>query len=159
MGTASIAPGGTVGFPSPLYGRGSPASVTVVWSTADWIAAEGGALVAGDILQLINVPAGTCILGATLQVETADTATAATLDVGLAGGDALYDGADATTAAFPALGTNGQVANVIVTAADTIDVILKTLTGTAAGGVFRLTVFLGNGTDPDTSVVSVSTPA
>ena len=158
MGTSSIAAGGTTGFPSSQYGS-AVTGLTVVFSTTQWIASEGGALVAGDVLQVMNLPAGTLIFGAVLHVETADTATAATLDIGLGGADTFYDGADATTAAIPAIGTNGGVPTpTVLTSADTVDVTLKTLTGTAAAGVFRLTVFVGNGTDPDSTAASTVTP-
>jgi len=143
---------GTSGHPSrqrPVY---------VIDKTLDWAAAlvkKGSALAAADIFEVLDVPAETMVLAAGAEIVTVCNATAATIDVDFAGGDDYVDGFDAVSAVgYCDAGTNGWVglqmdngaqastltntAALRITTADTIDVTLKSLTGTASTGKVRV---------------------
>lgn len=110
------------------------------------LAAKGSALAANDIIEAISVPAGSVVLTAGLQVKTAPTAgfDAGTLDVGVTGVDVdvWVDGFDLQAAAAGAWSQNPAAYQpVVVGSADTIDVLIATLTQTSGSledGVIRV---------------------
>lgn len=106
------------------------------------LVAKGSALAANDIIETIVCPVGTAILAAGLQTMVADDATTLTLDLGITGGDpdewvAAYDQAAAAALAYaPQLDT--VPIWTLITTADTIDILLKTLTGVLTVGKVRV---------------------
>ena len=140
--------GGTVGHPSAAlqpYVMTSP-----VWDTAD-----GGA--GGDVIQLIDVPAYTMVIGGCLEVLEAFGNGQVTLEIGVTGADVdNFIDANVGAAGFcPFLSTavSGAVANVatgrvqgscgIFTSADTIDALLTDAGSTGeSAGRFRIHVVM-----------------
>jgi len=149
---------GTTGHPSRMRG------VYVIDKTIDYAAVlvkKGSALAAADVVQVLDIPAETFVLAAGAEIITVGNATTLTLDVDFAGGDDYVDGADAIAAVgYCAAGTNGftgiQFANAVEsstltntaaihnTAADTLDVTFKTLTGTLSTGKVRVYAMLAD---------------
>jgi hypothetical protein len=116
-------------------------------SFADVTAAKGSAIAASDTIEAISVPAGTLILNAGLQCIVPDNATALTLDLGFTGGDVdeFVDGFDHAAAAAGAysayLATDPQwIAP--TTSADTIDLLIATLTDAPTTGTVRVWALL-----------------
>lgn len=114
---------------------------------ADITAAKGSAVAAADTVEALTVPAGTLILNAGLQCMIADNATALTLDLGFTGGDVdeFVDGFDHAAAAAGAysayLATDPQwIAP--STSADTIDLLIATLTDAPTVGQVRVWALL-----------------
>ena len=100
------------------------------------IATNGADYAANDTETMINIPKGTVVLSAGIEILTAGTATAATVDLGIASvADKYVDGLDITGAA----GTYGatpaaEAAQVFVaTAADTLDLTFATEDALTAG--------------------------
>lgn len=92
-------------------------------------AAGATALVAGDTLQVIALPAGSVVLSAGLQVTKVEsTNTTATFDLGFTGGSPAAANVYANDLASNALGYGiANLANpTAVTSADTIDLLLNT---------------------------------
>lgn len=107
--------------------------------------AKGSALVATDVLQVLDLPAETLVREVIAEVETADTGTTLTFDIDIAAGDDLMDGIDGTTAGYPVPGTNGVTGYgnaVATTAADTLDMKVASLTSANDDWVIRLLVTL-----------------
>ena len=112
--------GGTAGHPSNApqpYVITSP-----VWDTVD-----GGT--GNDVVQLIDVPADTMIVGGCLEVLEAAGNAAITMDIGFTGGDVDCfldgDGVDAGFSTFLNAGSGTTSNNcVMVTTADTIDALI-----------------------------------
>ena len=92
-------------------------------------AAGATALVATDTLQVINLPAGSVVLSAGVNVISAETTnTTATLDLGFTGGSpaaANVYGNDLATNSTGLKAANAAAATVVA-AADTIDILLNT---------------------------------
>lgn len=119
-------------------------SVTFDWATA--VTAKGSALAAADVIQCMDIPAGTMVLGGSIKKVEAPTGTvsAATLDLGTGVDvDAWVDGFDYYAA------TAGDWAQapaawfpIINTAADTVDVVIASLTGTLLTGDVTVSVVL-----------------
>jgi len=109
---------------------------------ADAVTAKGSALAAADVIQALNIPANSMILGGGLEVLTATTGTATdvTIDVGITGGDVdlLVDGFDLDGAAAGAHSANGVQTATVVATADTVDILIPTMTGTLLTGVVRV---------------------
>lgn len=111
---------------------------------------KGSALAAADVIEAIQVPAGTLVLQAGLQVAAVSTGESSdvTLDLGVTGVDAdlWIDGYDLDAAAAGAYGTlvgdagSGAGAGPVLmfSAADTIDVLFATATTAPTGGVIRV---------------------
>jgi len=102
------------------------------------VTAKGSALAAGDIIEAISVPAETMIMAAGIEIMTAATATAATVHLGVTGGDVDnwavdFDitGAAGTYSTVP----EGDANPVMVTSADTLDVELNTVDTLTAGKI------------------------
>jgi hypothetical protein len=102
------------------------------------------ALTAGDVLEVVKIPANTLVLGVALNVTTAEGGTL-TIDVGDgADPDGYLDGVNANaTAAYslaPSAGTpTGYASGKFYTAEDTIDVVTVNAADTA---VMSLTVVM-----------------
>ena len=128
-------------------GAQMPYAVEFTLDFAEATTAKGSALAAGDIFQVIDVPANTMIHGAVAEVVTAVNSTVCTLDIDIAEGDSFIDGGDATSTGFLAVGTNGLApfgANTVnpASAIDTIDVKIATAGDTAiATGQVRVIAF------------------
>jgi len=128
-------------------GAQMPYAVEFTLDFAEATTAKGSALAAGDIFQVIDVPANTMIHGAAAEVVTAVNSTVCTLDIDIAEGDSFIDGGDATSTGFLAVGTNGLApfgANTVnpASAIDTIDVKIATAGDTAiATGQVRVIAF------------------
>lgn len=140
---SSLVFSGTAGHPS----RRSTRSVNMYEFTvniATLLTAKGSALAAADVFQVMTIPAGTIIYSAGLEVTTVGNATAATFDLGYGGSvDVFADGVDIITATgYGANGTNGKTITSAArfTAADTLDIVLATLTGTLSTGKVRVYV-------------------
>jgi hypothetical protein len=128
-------------------GAQMPYAVEFTLDFAEATTAKGSALAAGDVFQVIDVPANTMIHGAAAEVVTAVNSTVCTLDIDIAEGDSFIDGGDATSTGFLAVGTNGLApfgANTVnpASAIDTIDVKIATAGDTAvATGQVRVIAF------------------
>ena len=107
-------------------------------------AAKGSALAATDIIQAIDLPADTLVIGATAKMTTADTGTTLTFDIGTGGGDTFVDGGDGTTAGYLAEGTNGKLSanGEVVAAADTLDITVATASSANDDWVMEVTAFV-----------------
>jgi len=99
----------------------------------DALIAGGLTFADGDILQALEIQAGSLVLNAGVEVMKV-TNSGVTIDVDFAAGDDIIDGGDTTSAGYLAKGTNGQT-NIIGTGSaptytqfigttDTIDVKL-----------------------------------
>jgi len=128
-------------------GAQMPYAVEFTLDFAEATTAKGSALAAGDVFQVIDVPANTMIHGAAAEVVTAVNSSVCTLDIDIAEGDDFIDGGDATSTGFLAIGTNGLApfgANTVnpASAIDTIDVKIATAGDTAiATGQVRVIAF------------------
>ena len=112
----------------------------------DALVAAGGSYSAGDVFQVLEIPANTLVLNAGAEVMSAFTSSC-TLDLDFAGGDDIVDGADITSTGFCAAGTNGQTNTIVGSAASTYtqfitttDTIDATIAG-AAPATGRLRVY------------------
>lgn len=116
-------------------------------------AAKGSALAAADVIQAINVPAGSVVLSAGLEVITAVSGgvTVLTVDLGVTALDPdafiaaynLFAGVAGDYAPKALAGSEGFVGNT----ATTVDLLLKTQTGTLAAGSVRVWAFIGDISD------------
>lgn len=117
-----------------------------VEKTIDFAAAataKGGVLAAADVIEAIDVPAGTMVLNAGLQVVTVATGESNdnTLDLGITGVDAdcFVDGFDLDAAAAGAYAQNAAAFQpLIVGTADTIDLLIATASTAPTGGTVRV---------------------
>lgn len=109
---------------------------------ADAVTLNGTAIVATDVIQALNIPVGAQVLSGGIEVmeATTGTGTNVTIDVGITGGDvdAYVDGFDLDGAAVGAYAANGIGTPAIVSTADTIDILVATLTGTLLTGKVRV---------------------
>jgi len=107
------------------------------------VTAKGSALAQGDIIEALSLPAKCQILSCGCEVITAHagTSTDLTLDIGITGGntDFVADGFDYDAASAGAV-TSPVVAELPLynATADTIDILLATMTGTTTGGKIRV---------------------
>lgn len=99
---------------------------------------KGTALAQGDIIEAVNLPAGTMLLGggAIKLAAMTGTSTDLTFDIGFTGNDEdnLVDGWDFDGAAVGSVATPGNQVPQIITSADTIDILFTTQTGSVTGG-------------------------
>lgn len=114
---------------------------------ADITTAKGSAVAAADTVEAITVPAGTAILAAGLQCMVVDNATALTLDLGFTGGDVdeFVDGFDHAAAAagdYSASLDTVPAITVVGATADTIDLLIATLTDAPTAGQVRVWALL-----------------
>ena len=107
-----------------------PYLVEVFVKGSEAVTAKGSALANADVLQVLDVPAESLILGAGIEVEVADTDGSADIlmDLGIGGSvDIFVDAGDPSSTGYLAAGTNGAVNltnGVRVTADDTLDIVL-----------------------------------
>lgn len=104
---------------------------------------KGEALAAADVIEVIDVPAGTMVLNAGLQVTAVATGESSdtTVDLGITGVDAdcFVDGFDLDAAAANAYAQNAAAFQpLIVGTADTIDLLIATATTAPTGGKVRV---------------------
>lgn len=148
MATISMATAGAAGrHPSRATNVKVPYLVEVEIDLADAVTEKGSALAQADVIEAIPVPANTVILAGGAAKKTAMTGTSAdlTFDIGITGGvvDNLVNGWDFDGAAVDSYATPiGVQEPVFVTAADTIDILFATQTGTVTGGVLRVFALL-----------------
>lgn len=121
---------GTASFPANVT-EVSKFSVSLDFAKIVAARSDAGAtaLVAGDTLQVIALPAGSVVLTAGLQVTKVEsTNTTATFDLGFTGGSPAAANVYANDLASNALGYDIEnLANpTAVTSADTIDLLLNT---------------------------------
>ena len=117
-----------------------------VETTIDFAAAataKGGVLAAADVIEAIDVPAGTMVLNAGFEVTAVATGESNdnTLDLGITGVDAdcFVDGFDLDAAAAGAYAQNAAAFQpLIVGAADTIDLLIATASTAPTGGKVRV---------------------
>ena len=114
--------GGTVGHPSGV-------AKAYVMTSPVYDAVDNTDLSQGDIVQLMDVPADTMIIGGCIETLEASGNGQITFDVGFTGGDVdcLVDGAASTAIITPFLSAaSGATASnaVLLTAADTIDLLV-----------------------------------
>lgn len=112
------------------------------------VTAKGSALAAADVLEVIDLPAGTLLLAAGFEVvtEMTGTATDLALDLGITGGnvDGFVDGFDYDGASVGDYSTligyyTAQTGPILVGAtADTLDILIQAQTGTFTGGELRV---------------------
>lgn len=101
---------------------------------ADVLTAKGSAIAASDVVEVIDVPAGTVVVGAWAYVKTAADSTTLTLHLGNGTDpDEYVVSLDGKTVAYsPDL--NSDTTFKLYSAADTLDLTLATLTGTLTTG-------------------------
>ena len=128
---------GTAAFPGPEQARFVYYEVKLDFAAivAARTAAAATAFVAGDVLQVLNLPAGLCILQGGLEVMTVEgTNTTATFDLGFAGGSPAAANVFGDNVVSNALGitATGLAAPVTLAANDTLDLLLNTAVPTNA---------------------------
>lgn len=137
---------GSGGNHMPAQSYPGPYRVEVFVDLADVTTEKGSAIAQGDIIEVIEVPAGSQVLFAGFQVVEAMTGTSTdtTLDFGVTGGDAdcWVDGFDLDGAAAGAYASAATAsitpAQTFFSAADTLDLLVATQTNTVTGGVLRV---------------------
>lgn len=147
MANVDVASGIGGGYhPSQIVTAKMPYVVSVTFTWAQAATAKGSAIAAADVIQCIDIPAGTMVLGGSIKKTEAPSGTVSvcTLDLGTgAEVDLFVDGFDyyaATTGdwAQPA----AAWAPLVNTAADTVDVVVASLTGTLTDGDVTVSVVL-----------------
>ena len=114
--------GGTVGHPSS-------ANHAYVMTSPVYDAVDNTSLAGGDIVQMMDIPADTMIIGGCLEVLEAAGNAAITMDLGFTGGDVdCFLDNDSFVAGFSTFLNAGLGATsnncVMVTTADTIDALI-----------------------------------
>lgn len=140
---------GSASYTPTMYDSTKVYVVENVINFADALTAKGSALASSDTIEALQIPAGTFILFAGIQTILADDATTLTLDLGMTGGtvDHWVDGYDQAAAAagdYAAWDANAGIAAQFVSAADTLDVLFATLTGTLTIGKIRVFAVLAD---------------
>jgi hypothetical protein len=113
-------------------------------------ATKGTALAAADVIEIIDIPPHSLVLGATVQILAVMTGTStdATIDVGVTGidPDAFVDGMDLDAATLNSYGAQPAAYQPIVIGAtgDTLDVLIATQTNTITGGILRVTAVIAD---------------
>lgn len=99
------------------------------------LAAGATALAAADTLQVLQLPAGALVLQGGAEVEELElTNTTGTFDIGFTGGSPAAANVFANDVAINALSktATGLAAPILITADDTLDILLNTAVGTNA---------------------------
>ena len=108
-----------------------------------------GAMTAGDIYQVLAIPADTVVLNVFFKVITPAVGTTCTIDIGVGGtgvewNDAIDGKGAAGTLSYGIVGTDagpdaiGTSQGTLYTTADTIDVSMQAITSITAGPKFEL---------------------
>lgn len=112
------------------------------------LAAKGSALGNADILQIMDIPAETMVMGAGIEVITADTDGSADILMDLGYGsnvDVFVDGGDPSSTGYLGAGTNGALAFANAgrfTAADTLDIVLGQASSFSSNDDWVIRVFV-----------------
>lgn len=145
MATIDLATKLGAGIPSSVHSVRLPISyVEVTLDFAAAVTAKGSALATNDIIEIIDVPAGSVVLTAGWEKLTALTGTVSVLtaDLGVTGidVDAFVDGDDLFASAVGAYTQKATAGSEIVigNTADTVDLVMLTQTGTVTGGTLRV---------------------
>jgi len=105
-------------------------------------AEKGSALAANDVIQVLDIPANSVIIAAGIEVLTAQSGSAVlTFDLGVTGGDVdnFVDGFDVVAAVAGDYAAQPVAyAPVVVPSADTLDILIASLSTTNTGGLFRV---------------------
>lgn len=137
MATITLNPGATK-HPSRWANVSTPYLIEVELDFADALAAKGSALADADVIKLIDIPANTVVLHVGAAVKTAANATTATIDVGTgADPDEWVNDLDVVGGTYGADLSASPVHNTYA-AADTIDAVLASVTGTLSTGKVRI---------------------
>ena len=142
MATIDMAtfPGDGVNRPAKAWAVPSAYVISREINLADVITTKGSAIAASDVIQVLDLPANTLVLGGWAQKTSTFAGTSAdlTFSVGVSGSTTnIVNAWDFDAAANLAYGTMGSQANLIPsTSASTIDVTLNAFTGTVTGGKF-----------------------
>jgi len=109
------------------------------------VTTKGSALAQGDVLQVINIPAGAMVLAGTAKKISAMTGTSTdlTFDIGTTGVDVdnFVDGWDFDAAAVGSWATPvGVNEPYVYTTAGTVDILFVTQTGTVTGGKVAVSI-------------------
>ena len=155
--------GGTIGHPSDV--ANAYVRTSKVWDTVD-----GGA--GTDVIQLLDIPADTMIIGGCLEVLEARGNSQVTLEVGITGGD-VDCFVDANVLAvvitpFISSAASGAIANVasgsaistgaILTSADTVDALITDAGSTGESAArFRIHMILADVSKNPVEAATVST--
>lgn len=143
MATVDITSGATSGHET-RRGKHVPYVVRRRFTAAAAVAAKGSALATGDVIQTIDIPANTLVMGAFLEVITADGGTAAPADLGHGGDPNQWVAAAALTTAGVKPVVPGTHQNWVFGTADTIDMVLGTLTAAGDDWVVEITAVLAD---------------
>jgi hypothetical protein len=144
MATVDMSPGVTTLHPTRSGNTSLPYLVEVSVDFAAAAVVKGSALAAADVIECIDVPAGTLILNAGLEVTTAAAGESAdnAWDLGITGVDAdvFVDGFDGDAAAAGDYAQNAAAFQPIVigAATDTIDLLIQAATTAPTSGVVRV---------------------
>lgn len=102
---------------------------------------KGSALAVNDVIEVLNIPTGTAIIGGWAKKTAAMTGTSTdlTFDIGITGVDVdvYVDGWDFDAAVVGTYGTPQGVNTpplVVGATADTVDILISAMTGTLTGG-------------------------
>lgn len=136
---------GTAGFATSDSYSAKPYLVERYVNFADVVTAKGSAIAQGDVIEVIDLPAGSYCMAAGLEVISVMTGTStdATVDLGVTGGDVdmFIDGFDldgASAGAFSAIPAATIGSKTFQSSADTLDLLIVTQTGTITGGEVRV---------------------
>ena len=145
--------GGTVGHPSN-------AAVPYVITSQVVDAVDNTSLAGGDVIQLLDIPADTMIIGGCIETLEASGNAQVTFDVGFTGGDidALVDGGVSNAAAGVQFNLK-DAGNNITTAADTLDLLVLDA-GSSATAAWRFrahVVVVDISKNPISALATVST--
>jgi hypothetical protein len=145
--------GGTVGHPSN-------AAVPYVITSQVVDAVDNTSLAGGDVIQLLDIPADTMIIGGCIETLEASGNAQVTFDVGFTGGDidALVDGGVSNAAAGVQFNLKAA-GNNITTAADTLDLLVLDA-GSSATAAWRFrahVVVVDISKNPISALATVST--
>lgn len=142
---------GTVGHVTSDSYSAKPYFVERYVDLADVVTTKGSAIAQGDVIEVIDVPAGSVVWAAGFQVMSVMTGTStdATLDFGITGGDvdSFVDGFDldgAAANAYSAIPAGTIGGKYLVTSNDTLDLLVVTQTGTITGGVLRVWAYIAD---------------
>lgn len=123
-----------------------PYTLSRTFNVADIVTKKGSALAASDVIEVLNVPTGTLVLAGWIRKDTAilGTASVMTLSLGVTGVSATaflsaFDYFGAATGAYATLGS-APVPQMISGTADTVDLLIASLTGTWTGGNITVSV-------------------